>query len=99
MEHPTLGRGLFCRLDLPPDLSDTEAFKLAIELNKMEFTAADWPPFLGVSTSKPGPGRPTFVSFWPNYFAKVISLELISAWHAARTKRIPEWVRNSIGIT
>jgi hypothetical protein len=39
-EHPSLGRGLFCRLDLPLNLSDGEAFKLAIELNKMETTAA-----------------------------------------------------------
>jgi hypothetical protein len=98
IEHPTLGRGLFCRLDLPLNLSDTAAFKLAIELNKMEFTAADWPPFLGAWTSKPESGRPTFVSFWPNCFAKVISLELISTWHAARAKRIPEWVRSNTGI-
>jgi hypothetical protein len=97
-EHPTLGHGLFCRLDLPLDLTDTEAFKLAIELNKMEFTAAEWPPFLGAWTSKPGSGRPTFVSFWPNCFAKVISLELISTWHAARAERIPEWVRSNTGI-
>src|SRR5262249_55129930 len=97
-EHPALGHGLFCRLDFPLDLTDTEAFKLAIELNKMEFTVADWPPFLGAWTSKPGSGRPTFVSFWPNCFGKVISLELISTWHAARAKRIPEWVRSNTGI-
>jgi hypothetical protein len=96
MEHPNLGKGLFCRLDLPLDLKDDEAFRLAIELNRMEFGAADCPPFLGAWTSKPGQGRPTFVSFWPNCFAKVISLELISTWHAARAKRIPEWVRNKI---
>jgi hypothetical protein len=83
-------------LDLPLNLNDDEAFKLAIELNNMEFTAADWPPFLGAWTSKPGSGRPTFVSFWPNCFAKVISLELISTWHAARAKRVPEWVRRKI---
>jgi hypothetical protein len=98
MEHPNLGKGLFCRLDLPLNLSDAEVFKLAVELNKMEFTAADWPPFLGAWTSKPGSGRPTFVSFWPNCFAKVISLELISTWHAARAKRVPEWVRSNTGI-
>lgn len=92
MEHPALGQGLFCRLDLPLNLSDTDAFRLAIELNKMEFTAADWPPFLGAWTSKPESGHPTFVSFWPNCFAKVISLELITTWHAARAKRVPEWL-------
>jgi CheY-like chemotaxis protein len=98
MEHPNLGKGLFCRLELPLNLSDAEAFKLAIELNKMECTAADWPPFLGAWTSKPGSGRPTYVSFWPNYFSKVVSLELISTWHAARAKRVPEWVRSNTGI-
>jgi CheY-like chemotaxis protein len=98
MEHPNLGKGLFCRLDLPLNLSDAEAFKLAIELNKMECTAADWPPFLGAWTSKPGSGRPTYVSFWPNCFSKVVSLELISTWHAARAKRVPEWVRSNTGL-
>jgi hypothetical protein len=97
-EHPNLGKGLFCRLDLPLNLSDAEAFKLAIELNRMEFGAADWPPFLGAWTSKPGSGHPTFVSFWPNCFAKVISLELISTWHAARAKRVPEWMRSNSRI-
>jgi hypothetical protein len=98
MEHPKLGKGLFCRLDLPLNLTDAEAFKLAVDLNKMESTAVDWPPFLGAWTSMPGSGCPTFVSFWPNCFAKVISLELISTWHAARAKRIPEWVRSNTGI-
>jgi CheY-like chemotaxis protein len=98
MEHPNLGKGLFCRLDLPLDLKDDEAFRLAIELNKMEFTAADWPPFLGAWTSKPGSGRPTFVSFWPNCFAKIINLELMATWLAARAKRVPEWVRSNTGF-
>jgi hypothetical protein len=98
MEHPNLGKGLFCRLDLPLDLKDDEAFRLAIELNKMEFTAADWPPFLGAWTSKPGSGRPTFVSFWPNCFAKIINLELMATWLAARAQRVPEWVRSNTGF-
>ena len=98
MEHPNLGKGVFCRLDLPLDLKDDEAFRLAIELNKMEFTAADWPPFLGAWTSKPGSGRPTFVSFWPNCFAKIINLELMATWLAARAQRVPEWVRSNTGF-
>lgn len=98
MEHPNLGKGLFCRLDLPLDLKDDEAFRLAIELNKMEFTAADWPPFLGAWTSKLGSGRPTFVSFWPNCFAKIINLELMATWLAARAQRVPEWVRSNTGF-
>jgi hypothetical protein len=96
-EHPSLGKGLFCRLDLPLNLSDAEAFKLAIKLNEMESAAQDWPPFLGAWTSKPKSGSPTFVSFWPNFLSKAISLELIASWHAARAKRIPQWVLNTIG--
>jgi CheY-like chemotaxis protein len=96
-EHPSLGKGLFCRLELPLNLSDAEAFKLAIKLNEMESAAQDWPPFLGAWTSKPKSGRPTFVSFWPNFLSKAISLELITSWHAARAKRIPQWVLNTVG--
>jgi hypothetical protein len=96
-EHPNLGKGLFCRLELPLSLSDADAFRLAIELNKMEFAAADWPPLLGAWTSMPGSGRPTFVSFWPNCFAKAISVELISTWCGARARRAPEWVRSNSG--
>ena len=96
-EHPSLGKGLFCKLDLPLNLNDAEAFKLAIKLNEMESAAQDWPPFLGAWTSKPKSGRPTFVSFWPNFLSKAISLELITSWHAARARRIPQWVLNTMG--
>jgi hypothetical protein len=96
-EHPSLGKGLFCKLDLPLNLNDAEAFKLAIKLNEMESAAQDWPPFLGAWTSKPKSGRPTFVSFWPNFLSKAISPELITSWHAARARRIPQWVLNTMG--
>jgi hypothetical protein len=94
-EHPNLGKGLFCRLDLPLKLNDSDAFKLATTLNQTESTAEDWPPFLGAWTSKPKSGRPTFVSFWPNMFAKVISLELITMWTAARARRVAAWAKSS----
>lgn len=71
-EHPNLGKGLLCRLDLPLHLTDAETFRLAISLNQMEFTAENWPPFLGAWTAMPQSWYPTFVSFWPNLFANAV---------------------------
>jgi hypothetical protein len=95
-EHPSLGKGLFCRLDLPLNLSDDDAFSLAIRLNRMESTVADWPPLLGAWTSRPNSGRPTFVSFWPNIFARVIGVEMIAIWMQARAGGAAWWIDNNI---
>jgi hypothetical protein len=97
-EHPSLGKGLFCRLDLPLNLSDAEAYKLASCLNQMEFTAEDWPPLLGAWTSQPKSGRPTFVSFWPNMFSTVIDVEMIAMWMGARSFAMPGWLRDNAGV-
>jgi hypothetical protein len=97
-EHPSLGRGLFCRLDLPLNLSDAEAYKLAGSLNQMEFTAEDWPPLLGAWTSQSKSGYPTFVSFWPNLSAGVIDLEMIAMWMGARAFAMPGWLRGNVGL-
>jgi len=97
-EHPSLGKGLFCRLDLPLNLSDAEAYKLASSLNQMESTAEDWPPLLGAWTSKSKSGHPTFVSFWPNLFSTVIDLEMIAMWMGARSFAMPVWLRDNAGV-
>jgi hypothetical protein len=94
-KHPNLGKGLFCKLDLPMNLSDPELFELAIKLNHMEYTAEDWPPFLGAWTSMPKTGRLTFVNFWPNMFVKRIDLEHITAWMAARAQVMSGSLQNT----
>jgi hypothetical protein len=93
-EHPCLGNGLSCRLDLPLQLTDSDAFKHAVALNRTECEAIDGPPFMGAWTSKPGSGRPTFVSFWPNYLSHAIGVEMIASWHAARAHRTASWGRS-----
>lgn len=97
-EHPSLGNGLFCRLDLPLNLSDAEAYKLARSLNQMEFTAEDWPPLLGAWTSQAKSGRPTFVSFWPNLFARMIDVDTIAMWMAARANAMPGWLCDNAAV-
>jgi hypothetical protein len=97
-EHPSLGKGLLCRLDLPLHLMDAEVFRLAAGLNQMEFTAENWPPFLGAWTSMPKSGYPTFVSFWPSLFANVIDVEMIAMWMAARARLLPGWLRDNQGV-
>ena len=97
-EHPSLGKGLFCRLDLPLNVSDAEAYKLASSLNQMESTAEDWPPLLGAWTSKAKSGHPTFVSFWPNLFSTVIDVEMIAMWMGARSFAMPGWLRDNAGV-
>jgi len=87
-EHPNVGKGLFCRLDLPLQLTDSEAFTIATNLNRVESTADDWPPFLGAWTSKPGSGRPTFVSFWSDSFAQMIDVDTIAKWMSDRARRM-----------
>ena len=97
-KHPSLGKGLLCRVDLPLHLTDTEAFRLSTSLNQMEFAAEDWPPFLGAWTSMPESGSPTFVGFWPDFFAKVIDVEMIAMWMAARARLLPGWLRDNTGV-
>jgi len=97
-EHPNLGMGIFCRLDLPLQLDDSEASRLAMSFNRMEATAEDWPPLLGAWTSKPKSGRPTFVSFWSDSFAKVISVDKIVTWMAARASRVRVLALSDAGL-
>jgi hypothetical protein len=97
-EHPSLGKGLLCRLDLPLNLNDADAYKLANSLNQMEYSAEDWPPLLGAWTSRPKSGHPTFVSFWPNLFSSVIDVEMIAMWMGSRSFAMPGWLRDNAGV-
>jgi hypothetical protein len=97
-EHPNLGEGLLCRLELPLLVEDSEARRLAMSLNRMEATTDDWPPFLGAWTSRPKSGRPTFVSFWSDSFANKIGVETIARWMADRARRIPVPLGGNAGL-
>lgn len=98
-EHPHLGKGLLCRLNLPLSLHTAEANKLASSLNHMESSAADWPPLLGAWTSNPDSGGPTYVSFWPNMFSKMIGVEMIAGWMGARAVAMPGWLCAEAAVT
>ena len=94
-EHPSLGKGVFCRLDLPSRMSDDEANNLANTLNRMESIAEDW-PLLGAWTAQKGSGNPTFVSFWPNMFSSTrIDVPMMTDWMGARALAVAGWLREN----
>ena len=67
MPHPLAGNGLYFRLDLPVDVTEAEAMRCAVELNRFETEGVDTPPFFGAWCYNAKINTPSFVGFWPTY--------------------------------
>ena len=64
MPHPTLGNGLFHKLELPFHFEEDRLVTLANRLNQMEIESMDSPPFFGAWCSQLGKqSRIAFVGF------------------------------------
>jgi hypothetical protein len=93
MRHPSLGNGLFFKLELPDAYSEDELVALVHHLNRLEVTGADVPPFFGAWCSKLTTGRIAFVGFLPNLAYWPGSVNHISAWLKIRA----QYARAAIG--
>lgn len=70
--HPEFGGGLFCLLQMPHQVADSDRLaQVCLQLNRMEMAAHDLPPHFGAWC----PGRlgtnPAYVSFLPNAMRNV----------------------------
>jgi CheY-like chemotaxis protein len=90
--HPSLGNGLFCRLELPLKMSDEEAAETASRFNLLDYAAADSPPFFGSWCYAPWSGCPTYVSFWPNLLFRPDTAAIVASWMERRSAQAHEWI-------
>lgn len=84
-EHPVLGNGLLCKLELPAVVSEGEEHRTAEELNLTEARAVDAPPFFGAWCTA-GPCSVAHTAFWPNMLHRSGVVVNLSAWMLARNK-------------
>jgi hypothetical protein len=86
--HPEVGAGLFCLLQMPHQIGDSDRLQsICAELNKWEMAAADLPPHFGAWCPGKLGGNPAYVSFLPNCLHKVPGISVSAAfWAASRAK-------------
>jgi len=95
--HPFLGHGLLTTLHLPLPVNDNQALgEVVTQLNQIEATGIDMPPFFGAWCVGQG-GRPAFVSFVPNELLRVGLHSNVMSWMAERVKRVPRWLEEIVG--
>jgi hypothetical protein len=90
--HPRIGNGLFCRLELPVNMSDESANETASQLNLLDYAAVDSPPFFGSWCSASQSGRVTYVSFWPNLLFHSGTAAMASSWMERRSAQAHQWI-------
>jgi hypothetical protein len=84
-QHPFLGNGLLCRLELPACCEPAEAAAVSAAMNISEATATDAPPFFGAWHPVPDAGRIAYVSFQPNLLRPVAMHATTAMWSMARS--------------
>ena len=86
MPHPLAGNGLYYRLDLPVDVTEEEAMRCAVELNRFETEGVDTPPFFGAWCYNSKINTPSFVGFWPNLMYQFGTVANIAFWCGSRSR-------------
>lgn len=84
MRHPTLGSGLFHKLELPIQFEEDVLIELANALNRSEVEAVHSPPFFGAWCSQLKSGRLAYVGFWPNVLYAPGTVLNIASWMIPR---------------
>ena len=85
--HPSLGNGLFFKLQLPTTIDTSELPGLANRLNVAELEAIDAPPSFGAWCADTRTSSLVFVGFWPNVLRCLRgTVANISAWMLHRTR-------------
>ena len=80
MPHPLAGNGLYYRLDLPVNVTEEEAMRCAVELNRFETEGVDTPPFFGAWCYNSKINTLSFVGFWPNLMYQFGTVANIAFW-------------------
>ena len=94
MAHPSLGNGLFFKLDIPLPLDEDELIYFANKLNQVEMELADSPPFFGAWCSHIENGLLSHVGFWPNLLYQPGTVLNIAVWMRMRSNQAKAFVSN-----
>jgi hypothetical protein len=84
-QHPFLGNGLLCKLELPACCEPTKAVAVSAAMNESEVTATDSPPFFGAWCPVRDTGRIAYVCFQPNFLRPVGMHSTMAIWSIARS--------------
>ena len=92
--HPSVGSGLFYKLELPIWFEKDELVYFANKLNQTEMESVDSPPFVGAWCSQLDTGRLSYVGFWPNIVYQSGTAFNIAIWMLHRNKQAWAWIKN-----
>ena len=92
--HPSVGSGLFYKLELPIWFEKDELVYFANKLNQTEMESVDSPPFVGAWCSQLDTGRLSYVGFWPNMMYQPGTAFNIAIWMLHRNKQARTWIEN-----
>jgi len=93
-QHPTLGRGLFCKLELYPRFPSELVAELANSLNAFERDAVNAAPLFGAWCLTDRTGGLAYVEFWPNYLHNPNLLRNLALWMSWRSHVVREVFEN-----
>jgi hypothetical protein len=97
MPHPTLGNGLFHKLELPFHFEEDKLVTLANRLNQIEIESMDSPPFFGAWCSQLGKQSGiAFVGFWPNFLYQPGTVFRIAVWMLHRNRQAVTFINDSM---
>lgn len=86
--HPELGGGLFCLLQMPHQVRDTERLnQVCMQLNNLEMAARDLPPHFGAWCPGKMEANPAYISFLPNAMRMVPGIAAnFASWAFSRSR-------------
>jgi len=93
--HPTMGSGLFCKLELPLHFEEDELVFFANKLNQVEYDSVDAPPFFGAWCSHLKSGRLCHITFWPNTLYHPGTVLNLGAWMFFRNRQAVAFISNN----
>ena len=93
--HPTMGSGLFCKLELPLHFEEHELVFFANKLNQVEYESVDAPPFFGAWCSHLDSGRLCHITFWPNVLYQPGTVLNLAVWMFFRNRQSVAFISNN----
>ena len=93
--HPSMGSGLFYKLELPLHFEEDELVYFANRLNEVEFESVDAPPFFGAWCSQLKPARLCHVGFWPNLLYQPGTVLNLAVWMFFRNRQAVAFISNN----
>jgi len=93
--HPSMGSGLFYKLELPIHFEEEELVFFANRLNEVEYESVDAPPFFGAWCSQLQSGRLCHVGFWPNMLYQPGTVLNLAVWMFYRNRQAVAFISNN----